>query len=77
MAAITAVALMERSHVEQPFALRAGVTQEGIGLTPDTELQALLAENSVERLLDDAALLLHEGIAELRGQPLPDRLRIV
>ena len=44
--------------------------QKGVGFAPKTQLQTLLAENAIQRLFDNATFLLHERIAQWRGQPL-------
>jgi membrane-bound lytic murein transglycosylase D len=58
------------SLIDQRRALSTGVGQKGVEFTPQTQLQALLTENAIQRLFDEAAFLLHQRIAQWRGQPL-------
>jgi hypothetical protein len=51
------------------------VPEEGLAVSPETELQALLAENAIEGLLDDAALLREKRVAERRPEPMVHGLR--
>jgi membrane-bound lytic murein transglycosylase D len=53
------------------------VFEEGLRIAPQAELQALLTENTVKRLFDDAAFPLQQRVAERRFQPLLDRWRKV
>ena len=63
--------------VNQAAALCARMLEKGIGLAPQAELQALLAEYAVERLLDNTAFLLHERVAERCAKPVSYGLRIM
>jgi len=58
------------ANVHEPGTLSAGVLQKCVGLTPMAKLQTLLTENAIQRLFDDTAFLLHQRIAQWRGQPL-------
>lgn len=63
--------------VDQTAALRPRMFEKSIRLAPQTELQALFAEDAVEGLFNDPAFLLHERLAQWRRQPLPYRFRIM
>ena len=64
------IAPMRRSNVHEPGTLSAGVFQKRVGLTPMAKLQTLLTEDAIQRLFDDTAFLLHQRIAQWRGEPL-------
>ena len=55
---------------EQQAALGPGKAQESAVVAPDPKLQALLAKNAVQRLLDNAHLPLQQGLAQRGFQPL-------
>ena len=61
--------LAGRRVADDAAALGAGEARERAVLAPDAELQALLAENAVQGLLDQPAFLHQEGLAEGRFQP--------